>query len=150
MTDAAAYAAHMLGPAGLLVALGLQHALVQEPVVGWPASAGPAPTLLRPAPAPADETGAWLARRRRLRIGLGVSGGVLLAGGAALGLSLGFSACGEDSLDCFPIGATVSGVVAAAALISTVVYAVRLTVHNERRPRQLRVQLEPGGLRLRF
>jgi hypothetical protein len=140
----------MLGPTGPLIALGLQHVLLQEPVAGWPASAGRAPTLLRPAPALADGARQWHTRRRHLRIGLGVSGGVMLAGGAALGMSLGFSMCGEDSIDCYPIGATVAGVVAAAALISTVVFAVRLTIHNERRPQNTRVQFGPGGLRLHF
>ncbi len=136
-------------PAGSLVVLGLNWLLVQAPAAGWPASAGAAPTLVRPAPA--DDMPRWLAQRRRLRINFGVSAGVLGAGAATLALGATLE-CRSDEpvLDCIPIAAIVGGVIAVAAAIPTLVYAVRLTAHNERRPRNTRVQLGPGGLLLRF
>ena len=136
----------MLGTAGLTVALGL---LMQQPASGWPASAGPAP-LLMPAPTPADTNQAWLAKRRRLRIQFGVSAGAFGLSAAALALSVGLANDGEPCLDCYPVGAIVSGVAASVCLIPMIVYAVRLTVHNERRPPPGRMSLGAGGLQLRF
>lgn len=123
--------------------------LLQAPAPGWPTSAGTAPTLVRLAPTPADDMPQWLERRRRLRINFGVSAGVLGAGAATLVLGAVFG-CDGAVLDCIPIAAIVGGVAVVAAAIPTLVYAVRLTVHNERRPRNTRVQLGPGGLLLRF
>jgi len=139
----------MLGPTATIVALGSLLIFLQDQAPAWPASAGPAPTLVRPAPA--DDMPRWLAQRRRLRIKLGVSAGVLGASAGTLALGAVFGCRGDGPvLDCTPIAAIVGGVAVVAAVIPTLVYAVRLTVHNERRPRSTRVQAGPGGLLLRF
>jgi hypothetical protein len=120
---------------------------VAEPV-NWPASAGAAP-LLRPAPVQEDMTRRWLAERRRLRIRFGVSAGVLGVSAAGLALSVGLPRGDGEQVDWVPIGAIVCGIAAAASLIPTIVYAVRLTAHNERRPAAARVRLDQG-LGIRF
>ena len=114
------------------------------------------PPWLGPLPLLLDPVEYWQARRRRLRIGLGVSGGVLAAGALGVALSLAFpndcgSMPGQATFNCeaYPIGLMVwSFAVVPASLVATIVYGVRLGRHNARRPAQLRrVQLTVRGLR---
>ncbi len=139
----------MIDVIALVRVLGGPLASLEAPA--WPASAGPAP-LLRPAPVQEESSRKWLERRRRLRIGLGVSAGVLGVGAVGLGLFVGLRRCDADESFCegVPTGAIVTGVVVAGSFISTIVYAVRLTKHNERRPSARRVTFAAGGLSVRF
>lgn len=121
-----------------------------------PANAVP-PPWLGPLPVLIDPVDYWRAKRRRLRISLGISGGVLAAGALGVALSLAFpndcGATGDEPLtyncEAYPIGLMVwAFAVVPASLVATIVYGVRLGRHNNRRPAQLRrVQLTPGGLR---
>ena len=94
----------------------------------------------------------WLVERRRLRIRCGVSAGALGVSVVGLGLFVAFPRCGgdEEIICAPPVGAIVTGVAVAASLISTVVFAVRLAVHRERRPSVGRVGIGGGRLLVRF
>lgn len=110
-------------------------------------------SLLGPLPTAEAAVPAWLDKRRRLRIGLGVSGGIL--GASLLALPIGsaiYNATRSDDfvcVDCYPPGIFITLVLAPPAFIATVVYAIRLGVHAKRRPRTL-LAVGPDGLRLRF
>ena len=108
---------------------------------------------LGPLPTAEASRAAWEERRRRLRIGLGVSGGVFGLSVLAIPISIGIGAARHDAdfvcVDCYPTGVYVTLALGPPALIATVVYAIRLGVHAKRRPRT-NVAFGPGGLTWRF
>jgi len=122
------------------------------PVEGPDAVLGPLPTAEASVPA-------WLLKRRRLRIGLGVS-----LGAAAVGLLVGLvgEATGGVSLTKQPTNAepsegphflpsTVIAVfLVPAGLITAIVLGINLGVHNRRQPPSRRLQVSGGGFRLSF
>lgn len=123
------------------------------PVEGPDAVLGPLPTAEASVPA-------WLLKRRRLRIGLGIS-----LGAAVVGLLVGLVGAATDGLSLtkhpqnaepepsgahFPPSAVIAGFLVPAGLITAIVLGINLGVHNRRRPPARRLQVNGGGFRLSF
>lgn len=116
-------------------------ALAQEPAEG-------------PAAAPSLELRQWKERDRQLAVRTGVGFGFT---GLTLGLALlpvaGLATCGRSDSLCSPLGAIivspVLGVITIALAIPSSIAAARLARHRRERP-SARLQLDPGGLTLRF
>jgi hypothetical protein len=108
--------------------------------------------VLGPLPTAEASVQAWLEKRRRLRIGLGISLGAIGVGVLA-GLTttaIWNAQTRRDLRDGYPPGVFVDLAIIPAALIATIVYGIRLGVHARRRPGPPRVQVGAGGLRLAF
>lgn len=119
-----------------------------------PALAAAYRSALGPLPTAEAALRAWEEKRRRLRIGLGVSGGILGLSVLAYPISMGIVSAatrGEDfvCIDCYPPGIFVTMVLGPPALVATIVYAVRLGIHARRRPKA-NLSFGPGGLLWRF
>ena len=123
------------------------------PVEGPDAVLGPLPTAEASVPA-------WLLKRRRLRIGLGVS-----LGAAAVGLLVGLVGAATDGVspstqpkngpyrddgDEFLPSTVIAVFLVPAGLITAIVLGVNLGVHNRRQPPSRRLQVSGGGFRLSF
>jgi hypothetical protein len=109
--------------------------------------------LQGPLPSAEASMPAWSAKRRRLRIGLGVSLGVVGVGVLAplVGLVLLNARTGDrPCIDCYPPGTIFALVVIPAGIIATLVTGIRLGVHARRRPVLSRFDVTAGGLRLSF
>lgn len=124
-----------------------------DPPAGFysvPTVEGPATdSVLGPLPTAEGSDEAWLNRRHGLRIGLGLSLGVVGLGAIA---PLIVRPIWPDHrcVDCFPPGALAALIMLPAGLIATIVFSVRLAVHNRRRPRGFDLRVDSGGLRLAF
>lgn len=106
-------------------------------------------TSLGPLPTAEGSIAAWYAKRRRLRIGLGISSGAFALSFLAIPLSNLFWRPQGLCIDCYPPGIIVTLYLAPASLIAAIVYGIRLGIHSRRRP-QTRLALAPGGLLWRF
>lgn len=110
-----------------------------------------APDLLGPLPIATDLDELWLVRRQRLRVAFALTGGLVLASGVGLGVAFAVNRGSAEmgAIDGYPLGAMVFASLGGVALIACLAIAGTLGVHAGRRP-QRRLQLAPGGLRLRF
>ncbi len=102
------------------------------------------------------EVEAWRATHRKLKfqtqLSGGLSGGFLAAGVLLMAIPERCGSCddpGDGWLLRFFLGMALIPV-SGAALISTIVYGVRLHRHNKLRPETARLRPAPGGLMLRF
>ena len=99
---------------------------------------------------------AWLAKRRRLRIALGISGGLILATLLTPAVGSGIDALQARDLDPKPIGEYPSGFLVLVigtpiAILATAITGTLLGIHKRRQPRTThRLQVTPGGLNLAF
>lgn len=110
--------------------------------------------ILGPLPSAEAALTAWQQKRRRLRIGLGISGGILGLSVLAIPIGLGIfnAATRHDDfvcVDCYPPGTLVTLVLGPPALVATLVYAIRLGIHSKRRP-TTNLTVGPNGLLWRF
>lgn len=101
------------------------------------------------------ELSAWTAKQHKLKIQTGVSGGLsagfLLTSVLLFTLPIGCNSHGEcDDSFGHLIVALALVPASAAALISSIVYGVRLTRHNRARPANAQVGVGSGGLMVRF
>lgn len=109
--------------------------------------------LQGPLPSAEASMPAWSAKRRRLRIGLGVSLGVVGVGVLAplVGLIIwNVQTSNGACIDCYPPGTIFALVVIPVGIVATVVTGIRLGVHARRRPVLSRLDVGAGGLRLSF
>ena len=111
--------------------------------------------VLGPLPTAEASIPAWLDKRRRLRIGLGISlgsigAGVLASVAATTIWRLQTRGEARTYPDGYEPGMIVALAILPAALIATIVAGIRLGVHARRRPGTPRVQVVAGGLRLSF
>jgi hypothetical protein len=109
-------------------------------------------TSLGPLPTAEGSIAAWYEKRRRLRIGLGISSGAFALSFLAIPLSNLFwrpSSDGVPCIDCYPPGIIVTLYLGPASVIAAIVYGIRLGVHARRRPKT-NLALAPGGLLWRF
>lgn len=124
-----------------------------DPPAGFypvPTVEGPATgSVLGPLPTAEGARQAWLNRRHGLRIGLGLSLSVVGLGAIAP-LIVRPIWPDHQCVDCFPPGALAALIMVPAGLIATIVFSVRLAVHNRRRPPGFDLRVDSGGLRLAF
>ena len=135
---------------------GMLALAIATPVAHWPASAGPPPAASAPEPEhlgprtiSSDPGELWLARRQRLRIAFGLTGGLVVASGLGLVIAATRPSPDNGAIDGYPIATIVFASLGSVALIACFALAGTLGVHAGRRP-QRRLQLAPGGLRLQF
>lgn len=106
--------------------------------------------VIGPLPTAEGSAQAWLDRRHRLRIGLGVSLGVAGVGAVIPLVGLALQRGDEPCVDCFAPGTLIALYVVPTGLISAIALGITLAVHNRRRPQPSRVQVFAGGLRMSF
>lgn len=112
--------------------------------------------ILGPLPTAEASMPAWLAKRRRLRIALGISSGLILATLLTPAVGSGIDALRERDLDSPPIAEYPSGFLVLVfgtplAILATIVTGTLLGVHKHRKPRtNHRLQVTPGALNLAF
>lgn len=113
--------------------------------------------ILGPLPTAEASMPAWLAKRRRLRIALGISSGLILATALTPALGAGIEAAQDrdqgpkGSVDGYPPGFFVLVFGTPLAILATIVTGTLLGVHKHRQPRtNHRLQVTPGALNLAF
>jgi hypothetical protein len=100
--------------------------------------------VIGPLPTAEGSVDGWIAKRRRLRIGLGISLGTMGAGLLVLAIP------SAPSLDGYPPGIFATMVFVPVGLIAAIATGISLRVHARRRPMSSRVQVLADGLRLSF
>lgn len=116
--------------------------------------AGPAPdAVLGPLPTAEASDNAWLAKRRRLRIGLGISLGAIAVGAIWPSVATAYwerQRGPQTGVVEYAPGTMVALIVVPIGIVATIVSSICLGVHARRRPRPARIQVGAGGLRLSF
>lgn len=121
-----------------------------DPPAGfYPPASAPEPEHLGPLPISSDPDELWLARRQRLRVAFGVTGGLVVAAGFGLVIAGTRPSPDTGAIDGYPLATIIFASLGSVALIACFAIAGTLGVHAGRRP-QRRLQLAPGGLRLHF